>query len=158
MLLVLIPVWCLTCWSCLTNDPLINVLDITSISYFRGLSLFNPYLVCNRMAIVYGFFTYAYMSYASAQSETVHFWLSLFLIAKTLFMLVYSWLLYLMCASEGLTYWMALEFHQYVNLEVSYIFLKVPTILLSLIDVQTFLNYLYTCPVQPSLYGDNSSA
>ena len=60
-----------------------------------------------------------------------------------------------MRASAGLTYLMTSEFHSYVNLEVSYMFRKVPTSILSLVDVQTFLRYLYTCRVQTSLYGNN---
>ena len=34
--------------------------------------------------------------YVSVQSETGHFWIGLFLLSKTLFMLVYSQLLYIM--------------------------------------------------------------
>ena len=64
-------------------------------------------------------------------------------ISKPLFKLVYLLLLYLMRASAWLTYWMYPEFHSCVNLEVSYIFHKVPTFLWSLVDVQTFLHYLY---------------
>ena len=41
--------------------------------------------------------------------------------------ILFKILLYLMCASAGLTYRMTSEFHSYVNLEVLYICRKVPT-------------------------------
>ena len=61
--------------------------------------------------------------------------------------------LYLMCASEGLTYWMTLEFNSYDNLEVSYIFCKVPTSIWLLVNVINFLCYLYNFQVQPYIHG-----
>ena len=33
---LLISVWCITCWARLTNVTLVNVLDITSVSYLKG--------------------------------------------------------------------------------------------------------------------------
>ena len=66
--------------------------------------------------------------------------------------------LYLMCASVGLTFWITSKSHSYANLEVSYMIRKVPTSFWLLVDVQYFLRYLYTCRVQPSLYGNISSA
>ena len=45
-----------------------------------------------------------------------------------------------------------------MKLFLSYIFRKVSTSLWSFVDVQTVLRYLYTRKVQPSLYGNNSSA
>ena len=56
-----------------------------------------------------------------------------------------------MCASTGMTSRMNSEFYSYAKLEVSYMFHKVPTIPWMLVDVRTFLPYLYTCWVQPSL-------
>ena len=38
---------------------------------------------------------------------------------------------------------MTLGFHSYANLEVSYMFRKIPTSLLLLVDVQTYVRYLY---------------
>ena len=66
--------------------------------------------------------------------------------------------LYLRLASEGMMSWMNSGFHSYVNLEVSYMFHKVPTSLWWLVGVRTFLRYFYTCRVQPNLYGNKFSA
>ena len=65
--------------------------------------------------------------------------------------------LYLMHAWAGLMSWINSVFHYYDNLEVLYMFRKVPTILWSLVDVRNVLYYLYTSRFQPSLYGNNSS-
>ena len=52
------------------------------------------------------------------------------MLAKTLFNVVLlRVLLYLISASAGLTSWMTSELYSYVSLEVSYIFRKVPRIL-----------------------------
>ena len=70
-------------------------------------------------------------------------------------MCVYSRLLCLICASVWLVSWMTSNFHSSANLEVSYMFRKFPTSLWLLVDVRTYLRYLYTCWVQPYLYGSN---
>ena len=54
--------------------------------------------------------------------------------------------------------WMNSKFHPYVDLKVLYMFCEVTTSLWLLFQVQNVLRYLYTCRVQPSLYGNNSSA
>ena len=51
--------------------------------------------------------------------------------------------LYLLRASAALTSLMALKLHSYDHVEVFYKFLRVPTSLLLLFNVQTFLRYLY---------------
>ena len=63
--------------------------------------------------------------------------------------------LYLMCVPAWLTSWMTSEFNSYANLEVSSMFRKVPTIILFLVDVQTYLHYLYAYQAEPYLYGNN---
>ena len=114
--------------------------------------------MCDRLEIIYEYFAYIYTLYASVHSETGHRCIRFFLPSKQLCMLVYSQLLYLMCASAGLTSWMTLGFRSYVNLQVLYIFYKFPTSLWSLVNVQHFLDHLYTCPVQPCFYDNNSSS
>ena len=59
--------------------------------------------MCDQLAVVYECFAYASTLYASIWSEMGHCCINLFLPAKTLFMLVYSRLLYLVHAPEGLT-------------------------------------------------------
>ena len=49
------------------------------------------------------------------------------------------------------------EFYSYANLEVSYIYRKVPTIIWFLVDVRKLLRYLYTCWVQSYLYVNSYS-
>ena len=71
---------------------------------------------------------------------------------------LFSILLYLLCAPVTLTSWMDLKLHSYAHLEVWYIFCRVPTSSWSLIKVWTFLHYLYTFQVKPSLYGNQSPA
>ena len=56
-----------------------------------------------------------------------------------------------------LTSWMTLEFHFFVNLEVLYMFRKIPTSLWSLVNVWNFLRYVYNFWFQPSLYRNNVS-
>ena len=78
----------------------------------------NPCLMCDLLAVIYKCFAYTYMLYVSVRSETGHFCIHSFLLAKPLLMLIYSRLLYLMCASAGLMSWMTSEFHSYAYLEV----------------------------------------
>ena len=97
--------------------------------------ILNPCLIRDRLAVIYKCFTCANILYVSVQSETVYCCIRSFLLAKPLFKLVYSWLIYLMCVSETLMSWITLEFYSFVGLEVSYVFCKVPTSLWSLFDV-----------------------
>ena len=53
---------------------------------------------------------------------------------------------------------MTLEFHSCAHVEVYYMFCRIPDNFVLLVNVQTFLRYLYTCRVQPYLYGNKSSA
>ena len=66
---------------------------------------------------------------------------------------LFTVLLYLSHASACLTSWMKSEFYSYADLYVSYMFRKFPIISLSLVHVQNVLFYLYTCRVQPCIYG-----
>ena len=50
----------------------------------------------------------------------------------------------IMHAPESLMPWITQEFNSYVDMEVSYIFCKVPTRIWLLVNVRTFLQYLYT--------------
>ena len=70
---LLIHVCCLTCWVIPTNVTLFNVSAITIISYLQGLFLFNLCLMCYQLAVIYKWFTYVNMFYASVRSKMVHF-------------------------------------------------------------------------------------
>ena len=58
----------------------------------------------------------------------------------------------------GLTSLMDLELHSYAHVEVYSIFCIVTTVILLLMKVQTFQDYLYTFWVQLSLYDNKYSA
>ena len=95
--------------------------------------------MCDRLAVIYDFFVYTYTLCASVWSEKGHFCICLFCLSKNItYVCLLIILLYLIRAPEWLTSWKTLEFHSYVNLEVCYIFRKVPTNLWSLVHVQFF--------------------
>ena len=135
---LLISGWCPSCWQSPMNVTLVNVSDITSVSLLQGWFLFNPYFMCDRMASIYECSSCANLLYAFVWSEAGHWCILLFLLDKTSFVLVYSLLLYVMCASAGLVSQMTTEFQSYVNLEVYYMFSKVLTRLLLLVNIRKF--------------------
>ena len=72
--------------------------------------------MCDPLPVIYECFTYAYMLYVYVWSETGHWRICLFLLAKPLSKLVYLQLLYLMRVPLGLIYWMISNFNSFVNL------------------------------------------
>ena len=125
---------------------------------FKNSCLFNTCLMCNRLAVIYECFAYVNTFYVSVWSEMGHCCICSFLLAKQLSMLVYSWWLNLMGASAGLTSRTTKKYNSYASLKVSYFFCEVTTSLYLLVDIQTFLHYLFTCRFQPYFYGYDSSA
>ena len=90
----------------------------------------------------------------------IYKFLCLFLLAQELYMLVYLLLLSItpnvyisrgdVLDDFGISF--LCQFRSFVY------FSKVPTSLWLLVDIQFFLRYLYTCRVQPPLYGNNPYA
>ena len=106
--------------------------------------LLNPCLVCYQLAGIYKCFTYTYTIYVYFWSETVHYYLHLLLLAKTLFNVgSFTILLYLMRDSAWLTSWITSESHSFFSLEVQYVFCKVPTSLWLLFHVRTNIYILF---------------
>ena len=70
---------------------------------------------------------------------------------------LFTIVLYLMCVSVWLTFWVTLGFYSYVNFEVLYIFRNFSSCLWLLVHVWNFLRYLYTCRVKPCTYGNDLS-
>ena len=78
---------------------------------------------------------------------------SFFLLSKTLLNVgLFTTWLHLMSEQAGLVSWISSEFHSYISLEVSYIFCKVPTNILLLVDIQNYVRYLYLSVSTMSLW------
>ena len=66
----------------------------------KNIILINPCLMCDQLSVIYKCFAYTYMLYVSVRSETGHFCIHSFLLAKPLLMLIYSRYVYTKCASQ----------------------------------------------------------
>ena len=89
---------------CLTLNPyLVSNLLVVSYKCYVGEGfgyykrfllarkvLFDPCLMCDFLVVIYEYFAYSYTFYSSVRSEKLHFFIGLFILAKTSLILVYS--------------------------------------------------------------------
>ena len=110
---------------------------LQSFLTFKDKFYANPYFMCDRMDIIHECFTYINMLSESVWLEKGHWCIHLFLLAKTLFMMYFY--------QQGWRLEWLWNFISISICESSYMFCKVPNSILLLVNVRTFICYLYTC-------------
>ena len=113
--------------------------------------------MCDRLDVIYECFAYVKLLYLCIRLVRNGSFLHPFVLHIKISVYVGLFMIwsYLMRASAGMTSWMTLEFITISGWKPSYMFINISTSLWPLVDVQTFLHYLYTFRIHPWIYDKN---